>query len=131
MVRQLETAGDEIRVVFRIDEAERFLRGWEPVPGYGGDDALNHAIQSSYDALNDAFPDAGDAVEVYVERADWAGDGGYDWHSVNFRFAHGAVERVGHSPEAVADWIASHTPDILFALEDEEGAPVRFRMPRR
>lgn len=131
MARQLEAPGDEIRVVFRADEAERFLRGWDPVPGYGGDDPLNRAIQASYDALNDAFPDAGDAVEVSVERADWARDGGHDWHTVNFRFPHAAVERVGHDSDAVADWIAEHTPDLLFALEDEEGRPVRFRTPRR
>lgn len=131
MARQLEAPSDQIRVVFRTDEAERFLRGWEPVPNYGGADPLNRALQDSYDALNDAFPDAGDLVEPFVERAGWARDDGYDWYVVNFRFPVDAVERAGHDSGALADWIADETPDVLFALEDEQGRPVRFRPPRR
>ena len=131
MARQVEATGDEIRVIFGVDEAARFLRGWDPVPDHGGGDPLNRAIQSSYDALNDAFPDAGGAVEIFTERADWAGDGGHGWHAVNYRFPHEAVERVGHDADAVADWIADRTPDLLFAIEDERGRPIRFRAPRR
>ncbi|MFW6079967.1 MAG: hypothetical protein ACODAE_10120 [Gemmatimonadota bacterium] len=130
MARQIDSTGDAIRVVFRTDEVEPFLRGWEPVPGWGGDDPLNRAIQASYDALNDAFPDAGDVVEPFVERAPWARDDGYDWHAVDFRFAHDAVERAGHDADALADWVAEHTPDLLFALEDAEGRPVAVRRVR-
>lgn len=130
MARQVDAPNDQVRVIFRNDEAERFLRGWEPVPDHGGSDPLNRAIQSSYDALNDAFPDAGDAVEVYVEPAEWVADGGYDWHVVNFRFPSEEVESVGHDADALADWIADLTPDLVFALEDEEGRPVRLRQRR-
>ena len=127
MARQVEAPDDQVRVIFRADEAERFLRGWEPVPDYGGADPLNRAIQSSYDALNDAFPDAGDAVEIYVEPAGWVTDGGYDWQVVNFRFPSEEVENVGHDADALADWIADRTPDLVFTLEDERGRPVRVR----
>ena len=130
MARQVPAPPHEVRVIFRVDEAEAFLRGREPVPGHGGDDPLNQAIQRCYDALNDAFPDAGDFVEIFVEPAPWLREGGYQWYAVNFRFAHDAIERAGHDPDAVADWIAEHTPDLLFAFEDERGRPARVGLPR-
>lgn len=131
MTRQLEAPRDQIRVVFRLHEAVGFLRGWEPVPNHGGDDPLNRAIQHVYDALNDAFPDAGDLVELLPEPARWAEAGGFDWHVVNFRFPEDPVETVGHDPDALARWLAEHTPDLLFALEDEDERPIPIRRIRR
>lgn len=130
MARLLEATAKQERVVFRIDEVQEFLRGREPVPGYGGDDPLNRAIQRCYDALNDAFPDAGAYVEVFVEPAPWVRNGEYQWFAVNFRFSDARVERVGHDADALADWIAEHTPDLLFTVEDERGTPVKISLPR-
>src|SRR5688572_12988423 len=110
MARQLEAAPNEVRVLFRPEEAEDFLRGRAPLPDYGGADPLNLALQSTYHALNDAFPDAGDLVEPFVEPAPWVRDGGFQWFAVNFRFANDRVERAGHDPHTLADWIAEYTP---------------------
>lgn len=130
MVRQIESASGEVRVLFRPEEAREFLRGREPVPGYGGDDPLNLALQRTYDALNDAFPDAGDLVEPFAEPAPWVRDAGFQWFAVNFRFANERVERAGHDPDALADWIAEYTPDLLFSFEDERGRPAHVAAPR-
>lgn len=117
MARQIQAPEDQVRILFTVDEAARFLRGWEPIPNAGGDDPLNRAIQRCYDELNDAFPDAGEYVETYVEPAPWAGDD-RRWRAVNFRFAQDAVERAGHDADALADWLAAETPDLLFAIEE-------------
>ena len=130
MARRLEAAPNEVRVLFQPDEADDFLRGRSPVPGFGGDDPLNLALQKTYDALNDAFPDAGEFVEPFAEPAPWVRDGGFDWFAVNFRFANERVERAGHDADALADWIAEHTPDLLFSFEDEYGRPARVSAPR-
>ena len=130
MARQIEAPSGEVRVLFRPEEAKEFLRGREPIPCYGGDDPLNLALQKTYDALNDAFPDAGDLVEPFVEPAPWVRDAGFQWFVVNFRFPNDRVERAGHDPDALADWIAEYTPDLLFAFEDERGRPARVAAPR-
>ncbi|HLU26205.1 MAG TPA: hypothetical protein VKZ58_10920 [Longimicrobiales bacterium] len=130
MARLLDSTPRQVRVVFRIDEVQDFLRGREPVPGFGGEDPLNRAIQRCYDGLNDAFPDAGEFVEVFVEAAPWVRDGDYQWYAVNFRFADDRVRRAGHDPDSLADWIAEYTPDLLFTVEDERGHPAKISLPR-
>lgn len=130
MARAIEAPPNQVRVVFGIDEATGFLQGREPVPDYGGDDPLNRAIQEIYDSMNDAFPDAGEFVEIRAEPAPWAGTD-HDWQAANFFFQPDEVERVGHDADALADWIAEYTPDLLFALEDEEGRPLTVAEARR
>lgn len=130
MARRLEAPPHEVRVLFHPEEADDFLRGRAPVPGFGGDDPLNLALQKTYDELNAAFPDAGEFVEAFSEPAPWVRDGGFQWFAVNFRFANERVERVGHDADALADWIAEHTPDLLFSFEDEHGRPAPVSSPR-
>ncbi|MFO7261316.1 MAG: hypothetical protein DIU52_009165 [bacterium] len=130
MARRIEAPPKQVRVLFRPEEAEDFLRGRSPVPGFGGDDPLNLALQEMYEELNAAFPDAAGFVEAFSEPAPWVREGGFQWFAVNFRFANDRVERAGHDPEALADWIAEHTPDLLFSFEDERGRPARVPVPR-
>ena len=130
MARRLEAPAHQVRVVFLIDEVQAFLRGREPIPGYGGEDPLNQAVQRCYDALNDAFPDAGEFVEPVVVAAPWVRGTDYHWFVVNFRFSNARVERAGHDADSLAEWIAEHTPDLLFSVEDERGRPAMITLPR-
>jgi hypothetical protein len=126
MARQLAAPPDQVRVIFRTTEAERFLRGWEPAPNRGGTDPLNRALQQSLTALESAFPGAGEHVEILIRPAPWVGDPGHEWYAVDFGVPHEEVREAGHDPEVVSDWIAEFTPDLVFALENESGRPVRM-----
>ncbi len=125
MARKRPAPPDQIRVVFRTAEAERFLRGWEAVPNHGGTDPLNLALQQSFAALERAFPGIGEYVELSVEPAPWLRDSPSEWYAVNFAVPHEDVREASHDPDAVSEWIAEFTPDLVFAIEDETGRPIR------
>ncbi len=125
MARQLDAPPDQIRVLFAAEEAERFVRGWALTPSAEGDDPLRRAIQRVQDALAAEFASAVEHVELLVEPAPWVDEQSHVWYAVNFRFADEDVRAAGVDPTALGEWIADHTPDLVFAVEGERGTPLR------